>query len=331
MKWSAILLLAAGAWAQEPRFSTHAREVVVPVSVTNKDGKPVAGLEAGDFELLSDGKPQAARLISGEALPLPIHAVLVIQTSSFTDPALAKIKKTAGTVSGYITNDMDTGNPSLAAVVSTSDEVGTVQDFTSDANELKAAFQKLRSGGDGARLLDGVNLACDLLLERKDASRRVIVLIGESRDRGSKTKIAEMAAKAQQGDIAIYTLSYSAYTTAFTQKASERPEPPDQPGSYDPSNHGGANLLALALELARMAKVNTADALAEASGGRHEKFTTLRGLEAQLAAVGSDVHGRYMLTFVPPAGQEDGFHAIAVNVRGEADWKIHARSGYWSQ
>jgi Ca-activated chloride channel family protein len=332
VKWAVLLLTASAALAQEPRFQTRAHEVLVPVSVMTKNSHPVENLAASDFLVLNDGKPQAVRMISRDADPLPIYAVIVLQTNDSSDAALAKIRKTASVVSSYITNDMGTGTPSFAAVVSASDEVRIAQDFTADPGILDDVFAKIKAKGDSARLLDGVSLACDMLAARKQHARRVVVLISESRDRQSKAHFADVAMKAQKDDIVVYTLSYSAYATAFTQKASDRPPPPDEPGLYDPNNAGGGgmNLLAIGAELARLAKVNIADALAQATGGGHNKFTTLHGLETQLSAIGTEIHNRYTLTFVPPEPQPAGYHRLSVSIRKSGDFHVHARAGYWT-
>lgn len=333
MKCAALVLaVTATAWAQEPRFQTKAHEVLVPVSVMTKSGKPVENLSASDFIVLSDGKPQAVWMIARDSSVLPIYAVLVLETNEGSEPVLAKIKKTASVISGYITNDMETGAPSLTAVVTVSDDVRIAQNFTADPDALDDVFATLSARGDAGRLLDGVSLACDMLAARKEAARRVIVLVSESRDRNSKANFADVVAKAQKDGVVIYTLSYSAYATAFTQKASDRPAPPDQPGVYDPhgQSRGGMNLLALGAELARLAKVNIADALAQATGGAHDKFTTLHGLETQLSSIGTEIHNRYMLTFVPPEPETAGYHRLTVSVRSAGDVRVHARAGYWN-
>lgn len=286
---------------------------MVPVSVMTKAGKPVENLSENDFLVLNDGKLQRVRMISRDSDALAIHAVLILQINGSSEAALAKIKKTASVISNYITNDMEMGAPSLAAVVTVSDEVRIEQDFTADPNTLGEAFAKITASGDSGRLLDGVSLACDLLEKRKEPARRVIVLVSESRDRQSKAHFADVAAKAQRDDVAIYPLSYSAYTTAFTQKASELQAPPDQPGVYDPNDHGGISLLGIGMELARLAKLNIAQALAQATGGGHNKFTTLHGLETQLTAIGTEIHNRYTLMFVPPEPQPTGYHLLSVS------------------
>ncbi len=279
---------------------------------------------------MNDGKPQAVRMISRDSDPLPVYAVVVLQTDESSEPALAKIKKTASLVSTYISNDMGIGTPSLVAVVTVDDELRVTQDFTADPDILNDAFAKISATGDGARLIDGISLACDLLAARKEAARRVIVLISGSRDLQSNAHFTDVVLKAQKDDVVVYTISYSAFTTAFTQRSSDRPPPPDEPGLYDPSNHGGMNLLAIPMVLGQLAKQNVSEAFAHATGGAHEKFTTLRGLETQLTAIGTEIHNRYTLTFVPPELEPAGYHQLSVTVRKSVDWRVHARAGYWS-
>ena len=59
-------------------------------------------------------------MISRDFDVLPIDAVIVLHTNDSSDAVLAKIKKTASVVSSYITNEMGTGAPSLAAVMTVS-------------------------------------------------------------------------------------------------------------------------------------------------------------------------------------------------------------------
>ena len=55
------LLIATPLFAQVPRYQEEltVAEVTLEMTVTDRDGKPVTGLTANDFELLEDGKPVA--------------------------------------------------------------------------------------------------------------------------------------------------------------------------------------------------------------------------------------------------------------------------------
>ena len=65
-----LVLAAPAASATEaqavPSFPVRAARVVVDVVVTDRDGVPVAGLSAADFEIAEDGHRQ--RIVSFEAI-----------------------------------------------------------------------------------------------------------------------------------------------------------------------------------------------------------------------------------------------------------------------
>jgi VWFA-related protein len=329
MKRWALLFVVTAESAQESTFRTQTREVYIPISVMTKDGRPVEGLTRQDFLVSDNGEPQDVRMVERDSVPLPVYAVLVLQIDEGSGAALAKVQKTASVVSSYISNDLGINQPSLTAVVGVSDEVAVMQNFSPDPNVLRDTFGRLSGKGTSNRLIDGVNLACDLLSAKQKAARRMIVMLGESHDSQSKATFRDVVVKAQREDVVIYTISYSAFTTAFTQRASQRPPAKDEPGLYDPSNHGGMDLLAIPALLAQLAKTNVAEAFAQSTGGSHQKFTTLHGLEAQLTLIGNELHNRYTLTFVPSKSQTVGYHELSVSVAGSRDLRIHSRAGYW--
>jgi hypothetical protein len=93
---------------------------------------------------------------------------------------------------------------------------------------------------------------------------------------------------------------------------------------------GSGPILGTIIELARMGKVNDADVFAQATGGRHLSFETLKGLEETIARAGEDIHSQYLLSFVPRSSS-GGFHRVAVEVPSHPDAVVRARPGYWGQ
>lgn len=74
LRTSLVLALAAVLAAQDIKFETSARLVVVNVTVRGKDGKPLSGLTKADFKIFEDGKPQILTVfehqdLSGQTLP----------------------------------------------------------------------------------------------------------------------------------------------------------------------------------------------------------------------------------------------------------------------
>src|SRR6187549_524537 len=82
---TASLCLAAAftIHAQQPTFRTAVDLVHFGVAVVDKQGKPVTGLKAEDFQVLENGKPQSLKYFAAgdpEDAP-PLHIGLLLDTS----------------------------------------------------------------------------------------------------------------------------------------------------------------------------------------------------------------------------------------------------------
>ncbi|HSS44422.1 MAG TPA: VWA domain-containing protein [Thermoanaerobaculia bacterium] len=130
--------------------------IEVPVNVIGKDGKPVTGLTAGDFELYDDGKKQPISAVDvldlsrpivagqGAALPLPAAARrlwLIVFDLSYTSPGGLLRARTG--IRSFVTDAM--GPNDLAAVGTLSVDKGwrLLVNFTHDRRQLAAAVDTL--------------------------------------------------------------------------------------------------------------------------------------------------------------------------------------------
>ncbi|MBL8176855.1 MAG: VWA domain-containing protein [Bryobacterales bacterium] len=306
------LLVSAFLGAQDtprPAIRTSVPLVLVPASVTDSAGKPLNGLEESDFLLYEGNKVRAHRL---ETVTQPVAVLFAVQANRRADPALRKLPAISSMVLPLIA-----GEGGKAAVLSFGDRIEMLQDFSRDAGEIAAAFRALRGSGEGARTIDAVDEGI-ARLERLDRRyRKVIVLIGETRDRSSEMQLEEVLRNAAKSNVTVYPVSFSVYLTAFTTKPSEY------------QNGTSLNIIAGIQELARLGKPKAADALAAATGGLALSFARLRRLEEILLRVGDDLHQQYLLTFTPGDGPE-GYRDLRVEVRGRTGVTVRFRPGYWA-
>ena len=169
----------------------------------------------------------------------------------------------------------------------------------------------------GGRMLDAVSQCLRMLSDRPGSRRSNILVIGESRDRGSETKLEALQQKIQSAAVTIYGLRYSAYWTAFTTK----------PEDYRPS---GGDLLTGIGEVARLGKQNTIDALTTLSCGMSASFETKSKLESDLIQLSRDIHSRYLVSFVPAGPGTRTFHRVSIRIRDHPDAVVRTRPGYWA-
>jgi VWFA-related protein len=285
------------------------------VSVTDKQGGSIDGLTSDDFIVRDDGKPRQVHVDPAGVYRSGVSAVIVVQTTEASHSALLKIRRTGSMIEGYIT-----GEDGEAAVISANDEIKTLQSFTTDGLKVRDVFENLRAGSSTkGRVLDGVAEGLQMLEKKTLDRRRLMVVISESRDRGSKAHVEDIVSRAARANVTIYTVTFSAYTTAFTTKASDLPTP---------RTSGG--ILAIALEISRLAKQNIGEALSQYTGGRHVSFNTVRALERDFTAIGKEIHSQYQLTFPPSADNEPSYHKLSIEIKNRPEARVRARPGYWT-
>jgi len=249
----------------------------------------------------------------------PISLVIAVQTNGMSSAALSKVRKVGSMVQPLIT-----GVHGAAAVIRFADEVQLLQDFTSDADRITKAFGKLKTSGDGARILDALADAIDRLKARPESHRKVVVLISEARDRGSEVKVTESLQAAQRENITVYPLTFSTHVSPWLAKP--QAGPPTSPSS------GGLNILAVIAELGKLGTTNTGQELAQFTGGRHLSFLNSTRLEQELSRIGEELHSTYLITFSPPTNTGDEtYHVVNVTIKGRPDLRIQARPGYWPE
>lgn len=301
--------------AQEPTIRTNVPLVQVPATVTDSKGKSIDGLTADDFILSDDGAPQKQiRLDTSDTVLAPVAIVIAIQSSGISEPALARIHKV-----GAMIQPLVAGERGQALILAYDAEVRVLQDFTKDADLINGGFEIVEPRTiKTARLDDAVLEGVHRLETRPQNYRRIMLILGESRDRGSKTKLDKAVEAAQRAGVAMYPITYSAQATAWVSKPSDAPPLPE-----------GPDYLGAFTELGRLATTNAAEVFARSTGGRHLSFTRLGGLEESITKLGEEVHSEYLLSFVPMESKNHGYHRIAVKVPSHPDAIVRARPGYW--
>jgi len=328
--------------AQDARFDVRSRLVVAPVTVTDASGRPVPGLEATDFTVLDNGHPQKIAVDSIDTGVPRIALVIAVQSSGIAESALGKARKLGSMIQPIVTGDRG-----CAGLVMFEERVNWLQECTGDGGALRKSFLALRATGDKtARMLDAASSAIDHLRKEQNA-RRVLLLISESRDRGSESTIEQVMAEAQAADVAIYAATFSAFFTSLGSKvpghlsasksAHETPAekemhtlngaPPNKFNPKNPPPEQRVDLKSGMEELTRKFGTNTADVLTGGTGGTVFAFTKTRALEEAILKLGNELHSQYVISFAPDPADE-GYHALEFKVTRKGAFQVRARPGY---
>jgi VWFA-related protein len=333
MRFAALLLAASASAAfAQPQFKTTVPLVVAPTVVTDSRGHYVDGLEERDLVLYDNNVPQAIHL---DYEIYPISLVVAIENGEGTQPALDKLGG-----SGILLSQTVAGGAGETAVISFSEEVRDVQDFTADPDLITRALKRMRVRGGGACSLDALMRALRMLDGRPANQRRIVLLIGESRARGSRTALQDAVKEVQRQNALVYWLTYSTTWTSYTSRpktVGDRKQEEDRgkypsedskplPGDIAP----GGGLLAPFFALAHLTAPNLADLFSRTTGARTIGFLKKSGLEQAIQEIGQEVHRQYIVSYQPPASEPGEFRNIRIEVRGRPELHAKTRAGYWA-
>jgi VWFA-related protein len=308
-------LLTSGAFAQQPgtgapqaTFRTQSNLVLVPTLVEGRSGEPVFGLTAKDFTVTDNGVPQKIRVEAGTD-HAPMSIVLLVQTGR---SAYREFNKMVGlpTMAEGLAGDVS----HRIAVVAFDSQPHQILDFTNAPGAVRQAVYSIEPGDDGAAILDAVWYAVDMLDDEPQQNQRVILLLSETRDHGSRTPVRAVVRKIGRSDVVVYSLAFS----------------PARGDLFDFSGAGGSADLLAPLRMAIQAvRRNTAAAIPNMTGGRYLRFNHGKQFDAELGQLTNQVHNRYVLSFQPP-DPAPGFHQLRVTLNEPLQAKVLARTNYWA-
>jgi Ca-activated chloride channel homolog len=200
---------------QEPSDTNNARiqinvnEVIVPVTVTDDRGRFVSNLEANDFRLLDEGKPQHIEFFS-HAPKQPIVVGFLMDTSS---SVRTHWKRYQDSLKELVWNLLSGDKRYTGYLIAFGNQAELLVNTTWDADKITDEITKLEPGG-GAALFDAIYQACtkrDTIQGEPFEPRRVIVLMGDGHDNLSKKTLEEVIELAQRNQITIYAISTQAF------------------------------------------------------------------------------------------------------------------------
>ncbi|TAM83800.1 MAG: VWA domain-containing protein [Acidobacteria bacterium] len=304
--------LVAAAAAQEipqstgPILRVTTEAVNVYAVVRDKHHRLIPDLTKDDFEIKEDNIFQKITYFTRET-DTPLTLAIMVDTSPSQERVLDVEQREAKNFLSQVLRPKD-----LACVIHFDLEVELLQDFTADVHTLDSAIDETVINGGahgvlpsplpasnigGTHLYDSIYLAASELMSH-EVGRKVLILLTDGEDQGSKESLNQALEAAQKSDCIIYAVDIVDRTF------------------YRFSNMGFNGDAVLRK-------------LCEQTGGDVIKVTKIQNTSEAFQRIAEELRTQYLLGYTPSNPRKDpGFRKINVRVI-HGDYKIQTRSGYY--
>jgi VWFA-related protein len=313
MRWPLLAASLAAAAAviatpQKPEEEPTTIKVDVDIvnvlcSVRDKQGRFIKNLEKESFRVWEDGKEQEIRYFARET-DLPLTIGLLVDVSK-SQENLIEIEKQAA--AQFF--DKVLGKKDMAFLMSFGSEAELLQDVTNSPRILRSALKDLRLsaavGGvlpsptgaqpRGTIMYDAVYLAANEKL-KSEVGRKVIVMITDGMDFGSRVSRQDAIRAAHGADAIIYSIYY-----------------------VDQNAYGGFG-----------GSDGDLKKLSEDTGGRVFHVSRRMTLDDIFTEIQEEMRSQYAISYVPANNEKaGGFRKIEIKTT-EKNQKVNARKGYYA-
>jgi VWFA-related protein len=308
-----LLVLSLALSAQDTTIKVDVDLVNVLCSVRNKGNGLVGNLEKSDFHLFEDGKEMEIKYFTRET-DLPLTIGMLVDTSKSQENLIEPESRAAYEFFKVVLRKKD-----MAFLMQFGAEAELLQDDTNSAKLLQDGLRQLRLsvpvGGlhpgpvptaqnqAGTILFDAVYLAANEKL-KGEVGRKVMVIITDGDDTGSKTPRDKATEAAQKADSIIYFIDYE-----------------------DPRYHGGGFGT---FTIGRNTGNADMSRMSSETGGRVFRVDRKNTLDDIFKELQDEMRSQYSIGYTSPHSQKDGsYHKIEIKTSNK-DYKVQARKGYYA-
>ena len=178
-------------------FSVGTRLVVLPISVSDKNGKLITDLPQKAFKVFENGSEQPIKLFRREDVPVSLG--IIVDNSGSMREKRQKVE-TASLDLVKASNPQDE-----VFIVNFNDDAFLDVEFTSDIKKMEEGVARIDSRG-GTAMRDAVNKSIDYLKEKGKRQKKVLLVITDGNDNASRVTLEKLVNRAQQSEVLIYAI-----------------------------------------------------------------------------------------------------------------------------
>jgi VWFA-related protein len=201
--------------------------VSVPVSVSDREGRYISGLEKDDFRIYKDGQEQKVTFFATE--DEPVSVAILIDTSASTKAVLTDIREAAREFVKLL-------NRNDKCMIATFDsEVKVLEPFSQNREMLEKAVENIQTGEqEGTVVFNAVDkLAREHFVRTQ--GRKVIVLLSDGKDFGSSVSKRDLFSQLEESDVMIYSIFYQTGRVSVDETGAVKPPSEIIPAAVKPA------------------------------------------------------------------------------------------------
>lgn len=295
--------------------------VTLPVTVLDRNGRFISGLDKNQFQIFENGKLQKIETFA--SVEKPFTVILMIDVSPSTQYKINEIQDAA-------ISFVDQLRPNDKVMVIAFDERSTVlSQPTSSRYQLRNAIRRA-SFGDGTSLYDSVDGVINRHLKNIEG-RKAVVLFTDGVDTTSRQANYQTTIRnVQEIDALVYPIRYNTYSgyarTRFPGGNNPRPQQRRTSsgsilgdilgGIFGGINVGGGGTSGSGTSAEEYAVGKRyLGELARYSGGRSFEADTIYNLDAAFRSIAEELRRQYSLGYYPESGERGERRTIKVRVK----------------
>jgi VWFA-related protein len=183
--------------AETPTFTADTKLVILPVSVSDKNGKLVTDLQQKSFKVFENGVEQPIKLFKHEDVPISL-GIIVDNSGS--------MKEKRQSVEIASMDLVKASNPhDEVFIVNFNDEAYLDVEFTNDIKTMEAGIARIDARG-GTAMREAISMSIDYLKEKGKNHKKVLLIVTDGNDNASTISLERLVDRARQSEVLIYSI-----------------------------------------------------------------------------------------------------------------------------
>jgi len=186
------------ATADEPTtFTAETRWVILPVSVSDKNGKLITDLQQKSFKVFENGIEQPIKFFRHEDVPISLG--IIVDNSGSMKEKRQKVEVASVDL-------VKASNPhDEVFIVNFNDEAYLDVEFTNDIKKMEEGVARIDSRG-GTAMREAISMSIDYLKEKGKNHKKVLLVVTDGNDNASTISLERLVDRARQNEVLIYSI-----------------------------------------------------------------------------------------------------------------------------